>query len=85
MMHDKRLKKYSINFTVFGNKKVIVKSYQNHNGTIVGFITQSKSIEFTMKKFAVCQLGIYVPHKMNVPPGKKNCGMPQKALTILRL
>ena len=53
MMHDKRLKKYSINFTVFGNKKIIVKSYQNHNGTIVGFITQSKSIEFTMKKFAV--------------------------------
>ena len=39
MMHDKRLKKYSINFTVFGNKKIIVKSYQNHNGTIVGFIT----------------------------------------------
>ena len=55
MMHDKRLKKYSINFTVFGNKKIIVKNYQNHNGTIVGFITQSKSIEFTMKKFAVYQ------------------------------
>ena len=53
MMHDKRLKKYSINFTVFGNKKIIVKSYQNHNGTIVGFITQSKSIEFAKKKFAV--------------------------------
>ena len=39
MMHDKRLKKYSINFLVFGNKKIIVKSYQNHNRTIVGFIT----------------------------------------------
>ena len=39
MMHDKRLKKYLINFTVFGNNKITVKSYQNHNGTIVGFIT----------------------------------------------
>ena len=39
MMHDKRLKKYSISFTVFANKKIIVKSYQNYNGTIVGFIT----------------------------------------------
>ena len=38
-IHDKRLKKYVINFTVIGNKKIIVKSYQNHNGTIVGFIT----------------------------------------------
>ena len=39
MMHDKRQKKFSNNFIVFGNKKIIVKSYQNHNGTIVGFIT----------------------------------------------
>ena len=39
MMHNKRLKKDSINFTVFGDKKIIVKNYQNHDGTIVGFNT----------------------------------------------
>ena len=38
-IHDKRLKKQLIDFIVFDDKKIIVKNYQNHNGTIVGFIT----------------------------------------------
>ena len=33
--------------------KFTIKIYQNHDGTKVGFITWSKSIKFTMKKFAV--------------------------------
>ena len=38
-IHDKRLKKQLIDFIVFDDKKIIVKNYQNHDGTIVGFIT----------------------------------------------
>ena len=38
-IHNQRLKKQSIDFIVFDDKKIIVKNYQNHNKTIVGFIT----------------------------------------------
>ena len=37
----------------FETVKFIIKIYQNHDGNIVEFITYSKSIKFTMKKFAV--------------------------------
>ena len=39
IIQNQRLKKYSIDSIVFDDKKIIVKNYQNHNGTIVGFIT----------------------------------------------
>ena len=39
IIHIQRLKKQLIDFIVFDDKKIIVKNYQNHNGTIVGFIT----------------------------------------------
>ena len=38
-IHNRRLKKQWIDSIVFDDKKIIVKNYQNHNGTIVGFIT----------------------------------------------
>ena len=38
-IHNQRLKKQSIDFIVVDDKKNIVKNYQNHNRTIVGFIT----------------------------------------------
>ena len=40
-------------FIDFETVKFIIKIYQNHDGTIVEFITYSKSIKFTMKKFAM--------------------------------
>ena len=39
IIHIQRLKKQSINFIVFDDKQIIVKNYQKHNGSIVGFIT----------------------------------------------
>ena len=39
IIHIQRLKKQSIDFKVLDHKKIIVKNYQKHNGTIVGFIT----------------------------------------------
>ena len=38
IIHIQRLKKQSIDFIVIDHKKIIVKNYQKHNGTIVGFI-----------------------------------------------
>ena len=38
-IHNQRLKKQSIDFIVFDDKKIIVKNYQINDGTIVGFIT----------------------------------------------
>ena len=39
IIHNQRLQKQSIDFIVLDDKKIIVKNYQNHDGTIVGFIT----------------------------------------------
>ena len=39
IIHNQRLKKQSINFIVVDDEKIAVKNYQNHDGTIVGFIT----------------------------------------------
>ena len=39
IIHNQRLKKQTIDFIVVDDKKIIVKNYQNHEGTIVGFIT----------------------------------------------
>ena len=39
IIHIQRLKKQSIDFIVLDDKKIIVKNYQNHDGTIVGFNT----------------------------------------------
>ena len=41
------------NFTMSRHSKLHSFYCQIHNWTIVGFITESKSIKFTMKKFAV--------------------------------
>ena len=39
IIHYQRLNKQSIDFIVVDDKNIIVKNYQNHDGTIVGFIT----------------------------------------------
>ena len=40
-------------FTIFRDSNIYSFHSKSYSRTIVGFITQSKSIKFTMKKFAV--------------------------------